>query len=304
MGSSTGMVGGLVAVALRGAVLATVVPSAAQAESAAAGQTVRVPCSAPALSTAVSAAGTAGPTTLLLAAGCAYQITGTLTVSGSLTLAGGPSTAIRPAAGFVGRLLDVSSTGRLRVRGISLLDGRGATGDEGVGIRNAGSLVLTYVTVSGNTTDVGDGAGVSNLQGARAFITHTFISANSATGTGALGSGVGGGVLNRGVLTLFASRVSANTAEDGGAGVETAATGTTRLVQSTVDHNVTGTDGGGIRNAGTTSLDRSLVTSNRAGLSGGGIFQSGGTVTLRRSIIRANAPDDCAPANSVPGCTG
>lgn len=302
MGSSARIVGGMAAVVLKGAVLATTAPSVAQAESVATGRhIVRVPCSAPALSTAVSAAN-AFPTTLRLATGCTYQITGTLAVSGTVDLFGGPSTAIRPAPGFIGRLLDVSATGRLRVQGISILSGTGADGDEGVGIRNAGSLVLNFVTVSGNTASIANGAGVANLEGARALIVRTYIVANSAVGDGGGGSGIGGGVLNKGSLTLFKSRLSANTADHGG-GMATEGTGTARVIQSTIDHNFAANGGGGLENFGTTSLDRTLVVRNSAG-SGGGIRQNGGTVTVRRSIIRTNTPDNCAPANSVAGCTG
>jgi hypothetical protein len=303
MGSYTRMAGGIAAVVLAGPVLARSMLSVAQAESVTAvRQVVNVPCSAPALSAAVTAAN-AVPATLRLASGCTYQITGTLTVSGTAALFGGPSTAIRPAAGFTGRLLDVGATGRLRVQGISILGGNGDLDDDGVGIRNAGSLVLNFVTVSGNTTSEGNGAGVANLEGARALIAHTFISANSATGNVNIGSGVGGGVLNKGIMTLFQSRVSANTAENNGGGVSTEATGTTRIIQSTIDHNFAAGSGGGTVNSGTTSLDRTLVLHNRAG-AGGGIQQNGGTITVRRSIIRVNSPDNCAPANSVPGCTG
>jgi hypothetical protein len=303
MGSSPRIAGGMAAVVLAGVALATSVRSVAQAESVTAvRQIVRVPCTASALSTAINAAN-AIPARLRLAAGCTYRITGTLTVNGTVALSGGPSTAIRPATGFTGRLLDVSTTGRLRVQGISILGGNGNFGEEGVGIRNAGSLVLNFVTLSGNTTNNGNGAGVANLESARALIAHTLISGNSATGSGGIGSGVGGSVLNRGSLTLFESRLSANTAEDGGSGIDTVATGTSRIIQSTIDHNFAAGSGGGILNSGITSLDRTLVVHNRAGLSGGGI-QNSGTITVRRSIIRANTPDNCAPANSVPGCTG
>jgi hypothetical protein len=302
MGSCASIARGLAAVVLAGPVLARSMLSVAQAETTVR-QIIRVPCSAPALSAAITAANVV-PATLRLAAGCTYPITGTLTVSGTVALLGGPSTAISPAAGFTGRLLAVSTTGRLRVQGISIVGGSGNDDDDGVGIGNAGSLVLNFVTVSGNTTNNGNGAGVANFEGARALIVHTFISANSATGTAAVGSGVGGGVLNRGSLTLFRSRVSANTAENGGSGVVTEATGTSRVIQSTIDHNFTAGGGGGILNSGTTSLDHTLVLHNRADMGGGGVQRTGGTVTVRRSIIRANTPDNCAPVNSVPGCTG
>jgi hypothetical protein len=303
MGSSARTVGGMAAVVLAGVALARSMWSVAQAEPVmAVRQIIRVPCSAPALSASIDAAN-AVPATLRLAAGCTYPITGTLTVSGTVVLLGGPSTTISPATGFTGRLLDVSTTGRLRVQGIAIVGGNGNLDDDGVGVRNAGSLVLNFVTVSGNTTSVGNGAGVANLQGARALIAHTVISANNATGTADIGSGVGGGVLNRGSLTLFQSRVSANTAENAGGGVATDATGTSRVIQSTIDHNFAGGTGGGILNSGTTSLQNTLVVRNRAGTSGGGL-QNGGVITVRRSIIRANTPDNCAPANSVPGCIG
>ncbi|MGH3380490.1 MAG: hypothetical protein ACRDP6_37725 [Actinoallomurus sp.] len=289
----------MAAVVLAGPVLARLVPSVAQAESiTAVRQIVRVPCSAAALSTALSAANVV-PAALRLAAGCSYQITATLTVSGTVSLFGGPSTAIRPAAGFTGRLLDVSTTGRLRVQGISILDGNGNLDDEGVGIRNAGSLVLNFVTVSGNTANNGDGAGVANLEGARALIAHSFIGANNATGSEALGSGVGGGVLNRGSLTLFKSRLSANTAGENGGGLATDVTGTSRVVQSTIDHNFAAITGGGILNSGFTSLDRTLVVRNRAGTGGGGI-QNSGTITARSdgrsACVDANgrgSPSEC-----------
>ncbi len=299
MGSSARMAGGVATAVLAGMALARSAPSVAQA---AVRQIVRVPCSASALSTSINAAN-ATPATLRLAARCTYEITDTLTVTGTIALFGGPSTTISPASGFVGRLLDVGSTGRLRVQGISILGGTGARKEEGTGIRNAGRLVLNFVTLGRNTADGGNGAGLANLEGALAFVAHTFIGGNNATGTGVAGSGLGAGVLNRGSLTLFASRVSANTAEQGG-GIDTEATGTTRIIQSTVDHNAAALNGGGIANSGSTSLDRTLVVRNRAGLTGDGIQQNGGTIAVRFSIIRANLPDNCSPAGSVPGCGG
>jgi hypothetical protein len=300
MGSSAQIAGGMAAVIISGTALAA--PSAAQAQSAAR-RIVRVPCSSSALSTAVTAANNV-PTVLRLSPQCRYPITGTLTVSGQVTLIGGPSTTIRPARGFTGRLLDVTSTGRLRVEGIFILNGNGNSGDEGVGVRNAGNLVLESVTISGNTANNGNGAGLSNLATGIALITRTLISGNNATGSSGAGTGSGGGILNRGKLTVAGSRLSANTVADGGGGIDTVPSGTTRFIQSTLDHNTAAGSGGGIFNSGTTSLVRTLVARNHAGASGGGIFQNSGTTTLTRSIIRANTPDNCAPANSVPGCTG
>jgi predicted outer membrane repeat protein len=216
------------------------------------------------LSTAISAAN-AVPATLRLAAGCTYRITGTLPVTGTVALFGGPSTAIA-SSGFAGPLIDVAATGRLRGQGIFLQGGRGTAGADGGGIRNAGGLVLNFVTVRDNATNNGNGGGPANLETARALIAHTVFTRNLATGGGVSGSGMGGGVLNRGSMTLFESRVSANTAEDAGGGI--AATGTTRVIQSIIDHNGAAGNGGGMLSSGTTALQRTLVVGNRAGSGG------------------------------------
>jgi hypothetical protein len=238
------------------------------------------------------------PATLRLAAGCTYRITGTLPVTGTVALFGGPSTAIA-SSGFAGPLIDVAATGRLRVQGIFQQGGRGTAGADGGGIRNAGGLVLNFVTVRDNATNNGNGGGLANLETARALIAHTVFTRNLATGSGVSGSGMGGGVLNRGSMTLFESRVR----QHGRGRRGRPATGKTRVIQSAIDHNGAAGNGGGMLSSGTTALQRTLVVGNRAG-SGGGVFRDGGVLTVRRSIIRLNTPDDYAPANSVPGCAG
>ncbi|MCO6008340.1 hypothetical protein NE236_25510 [Actinoallomurus purpureus] len=299
MGSSVRIAG-----VLSGAALAATMPSTAQAQPAAEPhQTITLPCSGSALAIAVNAAN-AIPATLRLAPKCSYKITATLTVSGDVTLLGGPGTAIRPATAFTGRLLDVTSTGRLSVRGVSILSGKGNSGDEGIGIRNAGNLVLNFVTISGNTANNGNGAALSNLQNASASISHTLIIGNNATGSSGAGTGSGGGVINRGTLTITDSRLSANTVADGGGAIDTLPTGNTHIAQSTLDHNVAGGNGGGLFNSGITSLDHTLVVRNHAGVTGGGVFQNSGTITVNQSIISDNTPNNCAPAGSVPTCSG
>ncbi len=298
MGSSVGTFAGTAAAVISAAILAT--PAQARPVGP---QVVQVPCAASALATAVNAAN-AVPATLRLSPGCIYQITATLTISGQVGLVGGPSTTIRPAPGFSGRLLDVTSSGALNATGIFVVSASGNSGDEGVGVRNAGRLNLRYVTISGNTANDGNGGGMSNLATGQALISHSVISGNNATGTSGAGTGAGGGILNRGTLTVVATRLSANTVGDGGAAIDTVLTGTTHVIQSTLDNNVAGGDAGGIFNSGITSVDRTLIVHNSAGGSGGGIFQNSGAITVTRSVIKTNTPDNCAPANSVPGCVG
>ena len=80
---------------------------------------------------------------------------------------------------------------------------------------------------------------------------------------------------------------------------------TLRLTSSTVRENIAVTGGGiAIDNNSTATLVRSLVTRNTAITAGGGIVnENTGEVTLTDSRVIRNAPDNCSPAGSVPGCT-
>lgn len=270
-----------------------------------------VPCDATLLANAVAAANLV-PATLRLASHCVYDITAQLPqITGNVTLVGGPSTTIRHDPGTLAnfRMLDVGSSGTLRVQGIFVRNGNPA-GDGG-GIRNAGRLDLDHVTISGNTAgDVvtpvgGNGGGLANLAGGRAVVDRTLIGGNNATRAPVeTTTGNGGGIFNAGSLTMFASRLYANNAVstsatagtgDGG-GISTPTGGTSLVRQSTLAENTATNNGGGVFNAGTTSVVRTLVVRNRAASSGG----IAGATTVLRSIVRGNTPDNCVPAN--PGC--
>jgi len=270
-----------------------------------------VPCNATLLANAIAAAN-AVPATLRLAPHCVYDITAQLPqVTGNVSLVGGPSTTIRHDPGTMAnfRLLDVGSTGALRVLGIFLRNGNPA-GDGGA-IRNAGRLVLNHVTISGNIAgDVitpvgGNGGGLANLAGGRAVVASSTISGNDATRAPVeTTTGNGGGIYNAGRLTLFFSRLYANNATStsatagtgNGGGISTPTGGNSLVLQTTVAENTVTNNGGGVFNAGTTAVVRTLVVRDRAAL-GGGIF---GATTVRRSIVRGNTPDNCVPANA--GC--
>ncbi|HXA62116.1 MAG TPA: hypothetical protein VNW94_23450, partial [Streptosporangiaceae bacterium] len=121
------------------------------------------------------------------------------------------------------------------------------------------------------------------------------LNANSTTGVG------GGAIINSGTLTVFQSVLSGNSAPINGGGLNTQASGVSHLIESTVDHNISGGLGEGISNLGTTTLDRVLVERNK-GSAGGGIGTTNTNVIIRRSIIRNNIPDNCSPMNTIPGC--
>lgn len=142
------------------------------------------------------------------------------------------------------------------------------------------------MTIAGNTATLGQGGGLAVTTTGRALIDHSVFQANSATS--AIG---GGGIYNAGRVTLLESRLTGNNAALGG-GISTDSGATSRIIQSTVDHNAS-SQGGGIYNQGGTTLDSALVNLNNAPGGGGGLFNSApGVIFASRSIIRDNTPDN------------
>lgn len=270
---------------------------------------IRIPCSTAALAAGITSANTT-PAILRLSPRCTYSITTALpAITGRVTLLGGGSTSPKRDPAVNLRILDVSATGSLTVQGIFILDGN-LTNGTGAGIRNAGTLVLNFTTLANNTTVDTGGAGLDGgalFNTGRAVIVRSVFVANHAiTFTGNF-NGDGGAVYNDGSLTVIQSRFTGNSANGQGGALITAAGRLTRISQSTFNGNSAVSSGGAIANNGTTTLNRTLVDLNQVIITnspGGGIFNGAGTVTLRRSIVRQNSPDNCAPAGSVPGCTG
>ena len=93
----------------------------------------------------------------------------------------------------------------------------------------------------------------------------------------------GGGIRNRGTLTLTDSVVEDNTGNTGG-GI--ANNGTLILTDSVVRDNSAEHDAGGIRNRGTLTLTESVVRGNTAQWGGG--IANAGTLTLTDSVVRDN----------------
>jgi hypothetical protein len=298
MGSFARMAVGAGIAALTGGMLTAASPASATA----AARVVRVPCGAAALNAAITAANSAAGRMLRLAPHCVYGITTPATaatalplVTGDVTLVGGPGTTIRrdPAASTPFRILDVAAGARLRMAGITVLDGK--TTGLGGGIQNAGRLVLSQVTLAGNTA--ADGGAIANLAGATATVSRSILKANTTTGVG------GGGLLNSGTTTVFATAILFNTAPINGGGVNTQPSGTTQVIRTTVERNTSGSLGGGLSNLGNTMLNHTVVRLNQ-GSAGGGIASANTSVLLSRALVRDNTPDNCSPSGTIAGCTG
>jgi Ca2+-binding RTX toxin-like protein len=144
--------------------------------------------------------------------------------------------------------------------------------------------VASDITISGNNAvrvfEVGVGAKLA-LNGL------TVADGDSA-------SGLGGGILNRGTLTVSNSTLSGNSASSGG-GIYNSRSAT--VSSSTLSGNSASNSGGGIYNHDQGALlevSNSTLSGNGAGQSGGGIEHSDGSARLRNTIV-ANSPSggDC-----------
>ncbi|MEA2618374.1 MAG: hypothetical protein QOE72_4157 [Chloroflexota bacterium] len=252
-------------------------------------QAAGVACNETALVAAINAANAAHGGNVVLTPGCTYILTrshatgahgpdGLPVITSVVTLTGDNNTITRSVAGGAFRIAEVSRTGNLTVKHVTLSNGR-AVGAGG-GILNFGAVTLTGSALTNNTAS-GTGGGLSNAD-VPAPGTGTAATFTSSTVSGNTASGRGGGLYNglRGTLTTTSSSVTTN--------------------RSLVAR------GGGIAaiNSTATTLTSTPVTANTAAPGAGGVFRLGGTMTITTSPITGNAPNNCVGSSpSVPGCT-
>ena len=195
----------------------------------------------------VLAAGTY--TLTLVGAGEDDSATGDLDVTDSLTLTGASAATTFIDANGTDRVLHILS-GTNSVEQVTLRNGM--SGQDGAGIHNDATAVLTDVAI----TD------------------------NSAPGR------KGGAIHNDGDLTLNRVTISGNTASKG-AGIFTHGGASLSLTNVTVSGNVASDEGGGLHAGHAVSVTNSTIAYNEADSSGAGIF-SNGTVSLANTILADN----------------
>jgi hypothetical protein len=173
-----------------------------------------------------------------------------------------------------------------------------------------GNLTLTTSVAITNGSVVGNGGGILN-RGA-VTLTNSSLSSNTATLNG-------GGLANADTpapatapaATFTRSPVLTNTALLRGGGIYNGLRGT--LTTTGVSGSPmpvignTGSQGGGIAaiDSTATTLTQTAVTANRALLTAGGVYRQGGTMTTTNSPITANTPNNCVGSTpAVPNCTG
>lgn len=282
---------GVAATALLSASVA-LVATPAIATSPPARQAAPVPCGDVAeLIEQINEANARGAGSILLSAGCEYELTapavtgganGLPAITGIVTITGTRSTITRTSATPF-RIAEVASQGSLTLNGITVSGGSatGGAGTAGGGILTAGSLSLVGSRVSDNTASF-LGGGIAVAAGARAHLTSSTVSDNTA------GDGGGIHVASAAQLTMDRGAVENNTADFTGGGLFTA--GTTVLNNADIRVNSTETfEGGGIFAAlGSLTVYGGHVEENEAASSGGGIANFDSTLQLVGTEVDKN----------------
>lgn len=202
------------------------------------------------------------------------------TVSGSLRIASSEinDNKISFPGGSGGGLYNA---GWLQLNNSYVKRNEAASAYPGGGIYNSGILAVNYSLIYSNIAL--SGAGLYNLNGAKATITYSAFDHNGATNSG-------GGIhtLNaNSTVDIYFSTISWNTAGDGG-GLANESGSALTMINSTVSQNEATTGGGGgLYNFGvsTATLTNTTFSSNTAASDEGDNIYNDNTVYLKNSLI-------------------
>lgn len=206
----------------------------------------------------------------------------------SLTIEGAGFAISRDWNAAAFRIFDVASGATLILNALTVSDGLLSTQNPGAGILNQGTIQLTDVTVSNNST-INHGGGIANR--GTATLTDVGITGNVA-------SRYGGGMWNdnAGTVTLLNVNFTNNISSSRGGGMYNYNTSPTLTnVDFSINH---GGGGGGMYNEANSNAVLTDVTfSNNAadvivignGLNGGGIRNWDSDLTLTRVVFTGNA---------------
>lgn len=249
-----------------------------------------------------------GADTITLPAGATLSYTSALgnnaalpDITSQITIEANGSTIKRDSAASTNfRILNVMNpSGNLTLNRATISSGY-IPSQNGGGILNYGTLILTNSTVSGNDASAaGAGGGIVNANNGTMSIVNSTISGNAGFD--------GGGVTSiSGSITVVNSTISGNTATRSGGGFELQS-GTGTITNGTIVNNHANfvyLPGGGICNFGTLTLNRTLVVNNTAP-AGREIGQVGGTINANNVNLFGHSGETNAQAfaSFTPGAT-
>jgi hypothetical protein len=196
------------------------------------------------------------------------QITSAITIRGNKSVIERSRAADTPPFG----LFDVATTGTLNLRGIAARNAKAF-----YAIETGGRMTLENSSVSGNT-------------GGGAFFNHDFgilRVVNSALFGNSTpdGSGLGGGIFNRGDARIIRSSITGNSVGVGGGIYNNG--GSVILDHATIANNSAG-EGGGIYHGGKLTAVNSTLSGNSSIRDAGGVFVQHGTATFINSTLAGN----------------
>ena len=154
------------------------------------------------------------------------------------------------------------------------------------------SVRIAGVTITGGDSDFGAGVYV---HGGELTLVDSRITNNTVNGSGA-------GINSRASLIVVNSRIDSNGAYESGGGLYINSLGSLTLISSRVDNNAS-SYGGGISNAGTANIRDSVINGNTASttITGGGGIYSQGTLTLTNSTLSGNSAERYGGGLSLSG---
>ncbi len=149
------------------------------------------------------------------------------------------------------------------------------------GVSSLSGLTIANGFVDDSTSDGHTGGGILNR--GTLTVTNATLLRNVAT--------EGGGISNQGVLTINGAMISQNSASSGGGG-GVGSRGTLTIINSTISHNRSSISGGGVYTFGAAAISGSTISDNLvSGTSysnGGGVYCGGGQMSLMASTLSGN----------------
>jgi fibronectin-binding autotransporter adhesin len=154
--------------------------------------------------------------------------------------------------------------------------------ENGGGVRNHGTFIVTNSTLYTNTATTG--GGIYNLAEGRLDVLSGTLSYNTANGPA-------GGIYNMGTMTITGSTISGNEAKGelkNGGGIWNAG-GSLTLTRSTISDNVASGNGGGIYTEANLNAINVTISGNVTDQHGGGIYLRDDTLRLENLTIVNNS---------------